>query len=107
MAHTYEELSKMNVAQLREIAQGIEHEAVKGSSTMHKDKLLHALTLALGLEAQTHHHAVGAHKGEMKAEIRVLKKKKVEALQAKDRKQFKEILRRIHRLKHKLRRMEV
>jgi hypothetical protein len=36
MAHTYEELSAMTVSRLREIAQGIDHEAVKGFSTMHK-----------------------------------------------------------------------
>ena len=43
MAYTYEQLHVMTVAQLREIAQGIEHEAVQGFSTMHKDHLLPAL----------------------------------------------------------------
>jgi len=35
MTYTYEQLSRMNVADLRVIADGIEHEAVKGHLTMH------------------------------------------------------------------------
>ena len=40
MAHTYEELHGMTVAQLREVAEGVEHDAVHGYSTMHKEELL-------------------------------------------------------------------
>ncbi len=103
MAYTYEQLSQMTVTQLREIAGGIEHEAVHGFSTMHKEKLLPALCQALGIEAHAHHHAVGVEKGALKAEIRKLKTERAAALQSKDRKQFKEILRKIHHLKRKLR----
>ena len=38
MAYTYEQLSNMNVAQLREIAQGVQHDAVQGFSTMLQNK---------------------------------------------------------------------
>ena len=57
MAYTYEQLSEMNVAQLRDIAKGIDHEAVHGFSTMHKEKLIPALCTALGIEAHKHHTA--------------------------------------------------
>lgn len=107
MAYTYEQLHLMTVAQLREIANGIEHEAVKGFSTMHKDKLVPALCTALGIEAHVHHHVVGVNKTEMKAKIRSLKAEKSVALKAGDRKRFKEILHEIHRSKRKLRKATV
>jgi DNA-binding IclR family transcriptional regulator len=104
MAYTYEQLSVMTVAQLREIAQGIEHDAVKGFSTMHKEKLLPALCLALGIEAHKHHVAVGINKSQIKLQIRALKKKRDEALAGKDSKTYREALGEIHHLKNKLRR---
>ncbi len=107
MAYTYEQLHLMTVGQLREIAKGVEHEAVKGFSTMHKDKLVPALCLALGIESHVHHHVVGINKGEMKAKIRALKVEKEAALKGGDRKKFKEILRSVHKLKRALRKATV
>ena len=63
MSYTYEQLNKMTVVELRKIADGIEHEATKGHSTMHKEKLLPALCIALGIEAHAHHEAKGVEKG--------------------------------------------
>lgn len=103
MAHTYEELSSMTVTQLREIASGIQHDAVHGFSTMHKEKLLPALCTALGIEAHKHHVVVGLNKAQVKAEIKAFKVKRDEALEAGDRKTFKEALHTIHTLKNKLR----
>jgi len=103
MAYTYEQLSLMTVAQLREIAQGIEHDAVKGFSTMHKEKLLPAICLALGIEAHKHHVAVGINKGQIKLQIRALKKKRDEALTKKDSATYRQTLHEIHGLKNKLR----
>jgi hypothetical protein len=103
MAYTYEQLSKMTVAELREIAQGIEHDAVKGSSVMHKEKLLPALCTALNIEAHAHHTVVGVNKGEIKAEIRQLKVKRNAAIERHDHKELSDIRQRIHRLKHVLR----
>ena len=40
MAHTYEELKHKTVVELREIAKGLEHEAVKGYTQMNKDHVL-------------------------------------------------------------------
>ena len=104
MAYTYEELSKKTVAELREIAKGIEHEAVHGYSTMHKEKLLPAICVALGIEAHKHHVAVLANKSQIKVEIRALKKKRDAALAAKDHKQYRDVLHELHALKNKLRR---
>ena len=104
MAYTYEQLNKMAVADLRKIADGIEHEALKGHSTMHKEKLVPALCQALGIEAHKHHQAKGMDKASLKLEIRGLKKKRAEILAGKDHKQLSEIRQRIHDLKVKLRR---
>ncbi len=103
MAYTYEQLSEMTVARLREIAQGIEHDAVKGFSTMHKEKLLPALCLALGIESHKHHTVVGINKSQIKLQIRAMKKKRNEALAGKESKAYKEALGEIHHLKNKLR----
>lgn len=104
MSYTYEELSKMNVTELRKIADGIDHEATKGHSTMHKDKLLPAMCIALGIDTHVHHHVVGAiNKTKIKSEIKQLKVKRSAAIEAKDYKQLKEIRDKIHKLKHTLR----
>ena len=107
MSYTYEQLHAMTVAQLRDIANGIQHEAVAGFSTMHKEKLLPAICHALGIEAKVHHEVIGIDKSAVKAEIRSLKQKKAEALTSNDKKQFMQLLRRIHDLKLKLRRSTV
>ena len=103
MSYTYEELSKMNVAELRKIADGIHHEATKGHSTMHKDKLLPAMCIALGIDTHVHHKVVGIDKTKVKSEIKDLKVKRTAAIEAKDYKQLKEIRDKIHKLKHTLR----
>ncbi len=103
MSYTYEELNKMIVAQLREIAQNIDHEAVHGYSTMHKEKLVPAICHALGIDAHVHHTVVGINKPKIKSEIRQLKVKRDEAINKKDYQQLQEIRERIHKLKHTLR----
>ena len=107
MAHTYHDLHGMPVAQLREIAAGIEHDAVHGYSTMHKEPLMLALCEALDIAAHEHHEVVGIDKTPVKAEIRALKVARDEAQAAGDRAEANRIRRRIHRLKCKLRRAMV
>lgn len=102
MEHTYEELSIKTVAQLREIAEGIESEEVRGFSTMHKEHLLPAICRALGIDAHAHHHVEGLDKTSIKAQIRALKGERDAAVEAHDRKQLKVVRRKIHRLKRKL-----
>jgi len=99
MAHTYEELKRKTVAQLREIAATLQDDAVKGHSQMNKEHLLKALCTALKIEMHVHHEVVGLNKSEIKAKIKQLKKKRDEAIAVHTRAELKMIRRRIHRLK--------
>lgn len=107
MAHTWEELHSMNAVQLREVAAGIEHGAVHGYSTMHKEHLLPAICEALGIEARAHHEVVGLDKQAVKARIRALKTERDEALAGGDRTALKRARRRVHRLKRKIRKSTI
>lgn len=102
MEHTYEELKKQTVGQLREIAAGIEHDAVKGYTQLNKEHLLEALCKALDIDMHEHHKVVGVDKTSIKAKIRAYKQKRDEATAARDREQLKFALRQIHRLKRKI-----
>lgn len=102
MTYTYEELRAKNVTELREIAKGIDHEAVHGFTTMHKDHLVPAICKALGIVIHEHHVVVGVNKAEVKAKIRVLLAKRDDAIRAHDAKQLKFVRRRIHALKRKI-----
>jgi hypothetical protein len=104
MAHTYEELSKMTVADLREIAKDLDHEAVQGSTQMNKEHLLPALCTALGIQAHAHHEVVGVDKAAVKSKIRVLKGQRDEAVKSGDHVRLRRVRRRVHRLKRRLRR---
>jgi hypothetical protein len=102
MNYTYYQLSKMTVAQLREIAQGVESEELKGFSTMHKEKLLPLLCKALHIEVP-HHHVEGIDKTGIKQQIRALKAKRDAAIQRKETAELQTIRRQIHNLKRELR----
>ena len=69
---TYEQLKHKTVAELREMAKGIEHEAVQGYTQMNKEHLIAALSKALGIQHE-HHDVVGVDKSSIKARIRELK----------------------------------
>jgi DNA-binding IclR family transcriptional regulator len=107
MEHSFDELKKKTVAQLREIAAEVEHDAVHGYTTMHKADLLLALCTALGIEAHEHHEVVGIDKGTLKARIRGLKAERAAALEAGDYARLKILRRQMHRLKRKIRRATV
>ena len=107
MAHTYDELHKMTVAQLRDIAKKLDHEAVRGYTTMHKHELLPALCKVFGIETHEHHEAVGINKTTLKGQIRDLKVKRDAALEAHDLAELKDIRHKIKRLKRKIRRATV
>src|ERR1043165_10035355 len=70
MAYTYEELKHKTVAELRDIAAGIEHEALQGYTQLNKEHLLHALARALGVEEHLHHDVVGINKTGIKSQIK-------------------------------------
>jgi len=105
MAYTYQELKKKTVAHLREIAKGIEHEAVKGYSQLNKEHLLVGLCKALGIDHRVHHVAHGIDKAKIKGQIKQLKKDRDEILSKpeKDYKKLHIIRHKIHRLKRMLR----
>jgi hypothetical protein len=107
MEHTYEELHKMTVSQLRDVAKDVEHDAVHGYSTMHKEQLLLALCQALGIEAHVHHEVVGIDKTRVKGQIKALKVVRDEILASGDSKELKRIRRRIRGLKRKIRKATV
>ena len=102
MAYTFEELKKMKVVQLREIAKGMEHEAVKGYTQMNKEHLLAAICKALNIDMHEHNGIVGLDKAAIKAKIKALKKKRDEALAARNLAEHKNILHMIHGLKRKI-----
>jgi hypothetical protein len=103
MAQTYHDLKAMTLAQLRDLAKGVEHEAVKGFTQMNKDHLLPALCQALGIEAHEHHAAHGELKVAAKNRMRELRAKKREAIEAGDHELLKSIRREYHHLNHRLR----
>ena len=99
MSHTFEELKAKTVAELREIAAGLQEDTVKGYTQLNKDHLLELLCKALNIPTHAHHDVVGIDKTAIKKEIRELKKKRGDALTAHDSDQLRRIRRRIHRLK--------
>jgi len=104
MAHTYEELKRKTIEDLREIAKGLEHDAVKGYTQMNKEHLLPALCKALGVETHAHHEAAaGFDKRAVKEKLRALKAERDKALAAHDRSQLKSLRRQIHRLNRRIR----
>ena len=107
MAHTYEELKKKTVAELRKIAAEIEHEAVKGYTQLNKDHLLKALCTALGIDMHEHHIAKSANKTDIKAKIKELKKKRDEAMTVRNKDELMVIRRKIHNLKRSLRKAAI
>lgn len=107
MGHTYEELKKKTVAELREIAKGIEHEAVQGYTQMNKEHLLAAICKALNIDMHVHHAAIGDDKTRIKQEIRALKKKRDQALNVRDYKSLKMVRQKIKYLKKTLRRRAI
>jgi cysteinyl-tRNA synthetase len=107
MAYSYEELSKMTVVELRKIADGIDHEATKGHSTMHKEQLLPAMCKALGIDMHVHHKVVGVDKASIKLEIHKLKRERAAAIEKKDYKQLKQIRHKIHHLKRDIRKATI
>src|SRR6267143_4848875 len=101
MTHTYEQLKHKTVAELREIAKEIEHEAVQGYTQLNKEHLLVAISNALGIKHE-HHDVVGVDKASIKSRIKDLKKKRDEAIAAHDPAELKTVRRTIHRLKRRI-----
>ena len=107
MSYTFHDLKHKRIADLRNIASGLDHEAVKGYTQLNKDHLLQALCKALGIDVHEHRDVTGIDKAAIKVQIRGLKKERDTALEAHDHAQLKLVRRRIHGLKHTIRRHTV
>src|SRR5216683_1858524 len=102
MAYTHHELKHKTLAELREIAKDIEHEAVQGYTQLNKEHLVVAICKALGIDIYEHHQVVGIDKASIKSRIKALKAKRDAALAAHDHSQLKVVRRGIHRLKRQI-----
>ena len=101
----YHELRVKTIAELREIAEGIE--GLTGYTQMRKPQLLEHMCRHLGIEMHDHHEVVGIDKAAVKGEIRELKLRRAEILASDDKSELPAVRRRINRLKGKLRRATV
>jgi hypothetical protein len=104
MAYTYHELKLKTVADLREIAKGIQHEAVQGYTQLNKDHLLLALCKALDIPTHEHHAVGGIDKPALKAQMKKLREERAAAIEAGDRRKLKAVRRHLHALNHDIRR---
>lgn len=102
MAFTHNELKHKTLAELRDIAKDIQHDAVQGYTQLNKEHLIVAICQALGIEMHEHHDVVGIDKAAIKSRIKALKSKRDEALTAHDRAALKKARRGIHRLKRQI-----
>jgi len=102
MAYTHNELRHKTLAELRDIAKDIQHDAVQGYTQLNKDHLVVAICKALGIEMHEHHDVVGIDKAAIKSRIKALKTKRNEAITAHDRAALKKARRGIHRLKRQI-----
>ncbi len=100
---TYEGLKKKTVADLRELAKSLTHEAVQGYTQMNKEHLLPALCRALGVDTHEHHVVHGIDKAAVKAQMKALQRERDAALDAGDGDRVKSLRRHIHTLNHQLR----
>ncbi|HKP36833.1 MAG TPA: Rho termination factor N-terminal domain-containing protein [Pyrinomonadaceae bacterium] len=102
MAYTHNELKHKTLAELREIAKDIEHEAVQGYTQLNKEHLVVAICKALNIDMHEHHDVVGIDKAAIKSRIKEWKKKRDAAIVAHDHAQLKNTRRSIHRLKRQI-----
>lgn len=101
-------IDKMTATELREVAKNIP--GITGVHAMKKEELLAAVRDAMGLKEEVPAKR-GGKKGamgiaELKGRIRELRKEKVQAREAKDRKKTKVLRRRINRMKKLTRKIE-
>lgn len=102
MAYTHNELKHKTLAELRDIAKDIEHEALQGYTQLNKEHLVVAMCKALNIDIHEHHDVVGIDKAAIKSRIKALKTKRNEAITAHDHAALKKTRRSIHRLKRQI-----
>ena len=101
---TFDALQKKTVAELRDIAKALTHEAVQGYTQMNKEHLLPALCKALGIDSRAHHQVIGGFdKASIKGRMRMLRMEKNKALEEGDSARVKALRGELHSLNHRLR----
>jgi hypothetical protein len=103
MGYTHHELKGKTVVELREIAKGIQHEAVQGYTQLNKEHLIVAVCTALDIPMHERHVVVGIDKAGLKAKMRVLKKERDAAIEAHDSRKLKAVRRQIHHFNRRIR----
>jgi hypothetical protein len=104
MPYTYEELHHKTLAELRDIAKDITHDAVQGYTQMNKEHLVPALCQALGIDMHAHHHAAsGFDKSNTKARMRTLRAQRAKAIEQGDAEALHDVRRQLHALNHRIR----
>jgi hypothetical protein len=107
MTYTHHDLKAKTLAELKEIAAGLQDEAVKGYSQMNKEHLIAQLCVALKIDVHEHHTAKLPEKTGIKARIKELKRERDTLMGSHDYERLGAIRVKIARLKHKLRKAAV
>ena len=94
----------MTVAQLREIASGIDHPAVQGYTQLRKEQIIEGICTALDIDMMVHKTVVGIDKTSIKRQIKALRQERDKALEAHDSAELKRVRRKMHHLKRRLHR---
>jgi DNA-binding IclR family transcriptional regulator len=102
MAYTHHELKHKTLAELRDIAKDIDHEALQGYTQLNKEHLVVAMCKALNIDMHEHHEVIGVDKAAIKSRIKALKAKRDAAITAHDHASLKKARRGIHRLKRQI-----
>jgi DNA-binding IclR family transcriptional regulator len=100
---SYEDLKKKTVAELRDMAKSLTHEAVQGYTQMNKEHLLPALCKALGIEHAHHHVEAGFDKSKLKMRMKMLRVERDKALETHNSAKLKVIRTELHTLNHRIR----
>jgi hypothetical protein len=108
MTYTYDDLKAMTVAELRQIASGLQP-ALQGYTQMNKEHLLPGICRVLGVDTHHHHHhhaprpaADVFDKAAAKAMLRTLKAERDKALEEQDGDALHHIRRRMHAIKRRI-----
>lgn len=103
MTYTFEQLKSKTLADLRDIAQGLDPETVKGWSQMNKDHLLPLIAQALRVDMHVHRHVEGLDKASLKAQLHALKAARDAAIAEGDHARLHALRRQRHHLNRRIR----
>lgn len=103
MTYTFEQLKAKTLSDLRDIAQALDADAVKGWSQMNKEHLLPVIARALNVDTHVHTHVEGVDKASLKAQLHALKAQRDAAIAAGDHARLHALRRERHHLNRRIR----